>query len=182
MLTLAELMTLQPPRRSIHWVAFDLEEYGLVGSKTCAQSWRRAGRKIHLMLSLEMLGYFSSAPESQQYPIKALGRIHPSRGNFTALIGNGLTLPAMINLQRKLARSGAPCCWLPVVNKGKFIPATRRSDHAPFWDAGYPAILVTDTADLRNPHYHSASDQIETLDIAAMAKVTQGLAMGLRSL
>ena len=51
-----------------------------------------------------------------------------------------------------------------------------------FWDAGYPAILVTDTADLRNPHYHSASDQIETLDIAAMAKVTQGLAMGLRSL
>lgn len=182
LLLLAELLTLLPPRRSVHWVAFDLEEYGLIGSKACAQSWLAQKKPLHLMLSLEMLGYFSSAPQSQQYPLAALSRFYPSTGDFIALIGNGSTLLDLIRLKRHLKQSGAPCEWLPVLNQGRQIPATRRSDHAPFWDAGYPAILVTDTADLRNPHYHSDSDRIETLNLTSMAKVAQGLAAGLRRL
>jgi aminopeptidase YwaD len=179
MLVLAELMSAHPARRSIHWVAFDLEEYGLVGSTTCAQSWLAEQRSLHLMLSLEMLGYFSEAANSQQYPLPALSRLYPNRGDFIALIGNGPTLTKMITLKQCLKRAGAPCQWLPVINRGRQLPETRRSDHAPFWDAGYPAVLVTDTANLRNPHYHSASDCIETLDIPAMARITQGLAAGL---
>lgn len=182
LLALAELMNAYPPRRTIHWVAFDLEEYGLVGSTACAQSWQAAGRAIHVMLSLEMLGYFSTAPQSQRYPLAALSRLYPSTGDFIALIGNGATLTKMRHLKKHLKQAGAPCQWLPVINKGKQIPATRRSDHAPFWDAGYPAILVTDTADLRNPHYHTASDCIETLNVPTMGKITQGLAAGLRRL
>ncbi len=181
MLALAELMSTQPARRTIYWVAFDLEEYGLVGSSTCAQSWRAEARSLHLMLSLEMLGYFSPTA-SQHYPLNLLSRIYPSTGDFVALIGNVATLPKMIRLKQSLKSAGAPCQWLPVLNQGRHIPATRRSDHAPFWDAGYPAILVTDTADLRNPHYHSESDCIETLNLPTMARITQGLMTGLRQL
>jgi len=179
LLAIAEILSTNPPRRPIHFVAFDLEEYGLVGSTTCAQSWKAQQRPIHLMLSLEMLGYFTTKPDSQAYPLSALNRIYPSTGSFIALIGNGPTLLQMIKLQSHLKRAKAPCQWLPVINKGRQLPETRRSDHAPFWDAGYPAIMVTDTANLRNPHYHTASDRIETLNVDMMAKIAQGLATGL---
>ncbi|MFK8182247.1 MAG: M20/M25/M40 family metallo-hydrolase [Phormidesmis sp.] len=175
LLVLAELMHASPPQRTIHFVAFDMEEYGLGGSIACAQHWQTQQRSLHLMLSLEMLGYFTNKPNSQQYPLKALGRIYPSTGDFLALVGNAAAIPAMSRLKKSLQRSGSPCQWLPVVNQGKQIPAVRRSDHAPFWDAGYSAILVTDTAELRNPHYHTAADTFETLDIERMGAIAQGL-------
>jgi Zn-dependent M28 family amino/carboxypeptidase len=59
---------------------------------------------------------------------------------------------------------------------------TRRSDHAPFWDRGYRAIMVTDTANLRNPHYHKASDRIETLNLDFLTGVCRGLEIGIRYL
>jgi hypothetical protein len=63
-----------------------------------------------------------------------------------------------------------------------FLPVTRLSDHSPFWDAGYPAAMVTDTAFLRNPHYHKLSDTLETLDLAFLSGVCRGLRQGLGSL
>ncbi len=175
MLAIAELLSRQTPKRSIHFVAFDLEEYGLVGSTACAQSWKQAQRPLHLMLSLEMLGYFSDDSRSQQYPLDLLSNVYPDTGNFIALIGNEKTVLKMMAIKRQLKRTGAPCQWLPVVNQGKQIPPTRYSDHAPFWDAGYAAMMVTDTAHLRNPHYHTASDKVETLDLEMMANITLGL-------
>jgi len=179
LLVLAELLAHAQPRRSVYLVAFDLEEYGLVGSTTCARAWKAEGRPLHLMLSLEMLGYFSDEARSQKYPLPALSRLYPDTGNFIALIGNASTIPKMLNLKRQLKKSGAPCQWLPVTSKGNSLPATRRSDHAPFWDKGYPAILITDTADLRNPHYHKASDRIETLNVEMMSAIAKGLANSL---
>ena len=175
LLWLAERLSQTQPRRSVHFVAFDLEEYGLLGSTACATAWKEQGRSLYLMLSLEMLGYFSNERRSQQYPLPALSRIYPNTGNFIALIGNAATIPKMMRLKRQLKTADAPCQWLPVVDSGKALPATRRSDHAPFWDRGYPALLVTDTADLRNPHYHQLSDRIETLNIEMMAKIARGL-------
>ena len=175
LLVLAELFAQTQPRRTVYLVAFDLEEYGLLGSVACARAFKRAGKPLHLMLSLEMLGYFSNEARSQKYPLPALSRLYPNTGNFIALVGNATTIPKMMQLKRQLKKAGAPCQWLPVLNQGNQLPATRRSDHAPFWDEGFPAILVTDTADLRNPHYHKASDRIETLDIKKMASITQGL-------
>jgi hypothetical protein len=66
--------------------------------------------------------------------------------------------------------------------RGRVLPDTRRSDHAPFWDLGYPAFMVTDTAEMRNPHYHAASDRIETLDIDFLVAVCTGLIAALREL
>ena len=178
---LSELRPEQQPNRSVHFVAFDLEEYGLVGSTTCAKAWRSQNKSIYLMLSLEMLGYFTQAPGSQRYPLDALSKLYPDAGNFIALIGNAKTIPQMRRLKKCLRSAGAPCQWLPVINQGKQIPPTRNSDHSPFWDEGYSALMVTDTAHLRNPHYHTATDTIDTLDIDMMAKITQGLAAYLLS-
>lgn len=180
LLVLAELLSQMQPLRSVHLVAFDLEEYGLVGSTACAKAWKAQGRSLYLMLSLEMLGYFLGEGRSQKYPLPALSRLYPDTGNFIALIGNATTIPKMMRLKRYLKKAGAPCQWLPVINKGHQLPATRRSDHAPFWDEGYSALLVTDTAELRNPHYHKNSDRLETLDIGMMAAITVGLFNNLR--
>jgi hypothetical protein len=66
--------------------------------------------------------------------------------------------------------------------KGQMVPDTRRGDHAAFWDRGYRAIMVTDTADMRNPHYHRPSDRIETLDFDFLTRVCEGLIQAIREL
>ncbi|MEL6777857.1 MAG: M20/M25/M40 family metallo-hydrolase [Cyanobacteria bacterium J06597_16] len=177
MLALAALLSHSEgqPKRSVYLVAFDLEEYGLVGSRHFAAEWRAQNKPLHLMLSLEMLGYFSNEPDSQRYPLDVLSRFYPSVGNFVALVGNAATIPKMMTIKRHMKRANMPCQWLPVVNRGQQIPRVRDSDHSPFWDLGYPAVMVTDTANLRSPHYHQASDTLETLDIPVMANLTLGL-------
>lgn len=62
---------------------------------------------------------------------------------------------------------------------GALVPAARLSDHAPFWDLGFPALLITDTAFLRNPNYHRISDSLETLDMDFMTRVCEGVVRGL---
>ena len=78
--------------------------------------------------------------------------------------------------------SGLPIETLSVPGNGMLIPAVRLSDHSPFWDLGYPALMVTDTSFYRNPHYHSATDTIETLDLEFMAKVCEGVVRGILGL
>lgn len=133
------------------------------------------------MMSLEMLGYISHQPNSQRYPA-GLKYFYPGQGDFIALIGNLKAIPIMNRFCRTLKSEHAPCEWLPVPLEGKPLPITRRSDHAPFWDDGYPAIMMTDTADLRNPHYHQASDTIETLDLDFMANITTGLTQEIKAI
>jgi Zn-dependent M28 family amino/carboxypeptidase len=133
------------------------------------------------MISLEMLGYCNPAPGSQRYPA-GLQYIYPDRGNFIALVGNLTAIPDLIRLSRRIRKSGTPSEWLPVPNRGLIVPQTRLSDHAHFWDRGYRAMMVTDTAFMRNPHYHQASDRIETLDLDFLTGVCHGLEAGIRSL
>lgn len=182
LLELARYFSAHPPRSTVHLVAFDLEEYGLSGSRVYAAGLKQQGVRLRLMLSLEMLGFCNTAPGSQRYPAKFLEKIYPNRGDFIALIGQWQSLPDLLRLQRAFRKAGAPCQWLPMVNQGKILPDTRRSDHAPFWDLGYPAVLVTDTADLRSPHYHQSSDRIETLDLNFLTRVCHGLMLGLENL
>jgi Zn-dependent M28 family amino/carboxypeptidase len=184
LLEFARLFALQPTKYPIRLVAFDMEEYGLVtasGSSEYAAELRQQKQPLRLMISLEMLGYCNSAPGSQRYPT-GLKYLYPNQGNFIALIGNLRTIPDMINLRRNIHKVGMPSEWLPVPNRGKILPLTRLSDHAHFWDQGYPAMMVTDTAMLRNPHYHKASDTIETLDLDFLTSVCRGLGLGLRCL
>ncbi len=181
LLELARHFAQDPCDAPVWLVAFDLEERGLVGSTAYARFLKQKRQPLRLMLSLEMLGYCDPRPGSQHYPA-GLERFYPNRGDYIGLIGNWLTLPDLMRLQRSMNSVGIPCQWLPVGQTGRLLPATRRSDHAPFWDEGYRAILVTDTAQFRNPHYHKLSDRVETLDLEFLTGVCRGLIAGLQHL
>ncbi|MEK0179028.1 MAG: M20/M25/M40 family metallo-hydrolase [Oscillatoriales cyanobacterium] len=181
LLELAAEFASNPLKYPVKLVAFDMEESGYFGSKDYADKLKAQKQSLRLMISLEMLGYCNHNPNSQKYPT-GLKYFYPNSGNFIALIGNLRTVPDLINLSDKIRKSGQLCEWLPVPNRGLIVPDTRRSDHAPFWDNGYPAIMVTDTANMRNPHYHQASDRIETLDLDFLAGVCGGLIEAIRHL
>ena len=181
LLELARIFAGNRARYPLRLVAFDLEETGLLGSKAYAEELKQKGESLRLMISLEMLGYCDSSPGSQGYPSK-LKYFYPDRGDFIALIGNFATIFDLMHLSWHIKKSGVPCEWLPVPFSGEMVPDTRRSDHAPFWDVGYPALMVTDTANMRNPNYHRPSDTIETLDLDFFSGVCQGLVASIRSL
>jgi Zn-dependent M28 family amino/carboxypeptidase len=182
LMELARSFAAQPARSPLRFVAFDLEEYGLLGSKHYAAQLKQQQEPLRLMISLEMLGYCTRTPGSQKYPA-GLQSFYPDRGDFIALIGNLRTIPDLLSLSKMMRKVGKIGCeWLPAGNRGMVVPATRLSDHAPFWDVGYPAIMITDTAFLRNPHYHQQSDRLETLDLDFMASACQGLMAWIRSL
>jgi Zn-dependent M28 family amino/carboxypeptidase len=174
LLELARGISDMPLHRPIWLVAFDLEEQGLLGSRVYAQHLKDHQQPLRLMISLEMLGYCSQAARSQRYPA-FLGKIYPDRGNFIGLIGNGAAIGDLIRLHRCMRRKHVPCKWLPVGRRGLLVPDTRRSDHAPFWDQGYRAVMITDTANLRNPHYHRLTDTLDTLDLNFLTGVCQGI-------
>ncbi|WP_293156999.1 MULTISPECIES: M20/M25/M40 family metallo-hydrolase [unclassified Microcoleus] len=181
LLELARAIALQPLKYPVQLVAFDMEESGCWGSRHHAAKYKQRQQSIRLMISLEMLGYCDRTPNSQSYPA-GLKYFYPNIGNFIALIGNLRTVRDMITLSRNIRKVGQDCEWLPVPNRGLIVPDTRRSDHAPFWDNGYPAIMVTDTANMRNPHYHQPSDKIETLDLDFLTGVCGGLIEAIRYL
>ncbi|MBD1837063.1 M20/M25/M40 family metallo-hydrolase [Coleofasciculus sp. FACHB-64] len=181
LLELARIFAAEPIKYPVRLVAFDMEEYGMLGSQQYAADLKQQGQSLRLMLSLEMLGYCNSAPGSQRYPA-GLERFYPNRGDYIALIGNLPTIPDLIHLSRNIRKVGVPSEWLPVPNKGLIVSSTRLSDHSPFWDLGYKAMMVTDTAFMRNPHYHQPSDTIETLDLNFLTGVCRGLASGISHL
>jgi Zn-dependent M28 family amino/carboxypeptidase len=181
LLELARHFAADPAPSPLWLVAFDLEERGMIGSRAYARFLRQQRQPLRLMLSLEMLGYRDPTPGSQRYPA-GLEKLYPNRGDYIGLIGNWPTWGDLLKLQRYFQKAGIPCCWLLAGQRGLILPATRLSDHSPFWDAGYPAVMVTDTAFLRNPHYHKLSDTLETLDPDFLTGVCQGLMAGIRLL
>ena len=180
LLEMARAFHAEPARHPIRLVAFDFEEtsYDRAGSTHYARSLKD---QLRLMISLEMLGYCVSTPNSQIYPI-GLKYFYPNQGNFIGLIGNLKSIPDLIHLRRSIRQAEVNCELLPVPNQGKILSLTRRSDHAPFWDRGDRALMITDTADLRNPNYHKASDRLETLDLDFLTGICHGLITGIRSL
>jgi Zn-dependent M28 family amino/carboxypeptidase len=181
LLELARLFAATPARHPVRLIAFDLEEYGMVGSSQYAAEIHQQDHPLRLMVSLEMLGYCSQEPNSQTYP-PGLKYLYPDRGDFIALIGNASTISDLMHLHRAIRNGGTPAQWLPAGVAGQFIPSTRLSDHSPFWDCGYRAMMITDTAFMRNPHYHQPSDRLETLDLGFLAGVCWGLFQGLQTL
>ncbi|MCA6502855.1 MAG: M28 family peptidase [Pseudanabaena sp. M135S2SP2A07QC] len=180
LLELTEYFSANPLKYPVQLIAFDMEEYGLSGSHAYANKLKNEKQKLRLMISLEMLGYCDRSPNSQHYPA-GLDKFYPNTGDFIGLIGSIPTIPDLIHLQHHM-KSTVPCEWLPAGWRGLVIPDTRRSDHAPFWDAGYKALMVTDTANMRNPHYHKSSDRLETLDLEFLTNVCQGLIVGIKAL
>jgi Zn-dependent M28 family amino/carboxypeptidase len=147
-----------------------------MGSRVYARRAKDRGDNIRGMLCLEMVGYYCHGPDSQPlpFPLKYLG--YPTTGNFIALVSDRRSRPLLAALKNSLKSS----CHLPVSAiaipfGGHILPESRLSDHANFWDQGYHAIMLTDTAFLRNPHYHGPRDVLTNLDFDAMVELTLGL-------
>lgn len=184
LLELARLLAKEPPP-GLRLVAFCPEEppayrTSAMGSFVYAQSLNNAKARITGMICLEMLGYFSDAPGSQSYPLPFMKLLYPDRGNFIALVGNLRSTP----WTRKVRNAFATVTDLPVetLNGPSLVVGIDFSDHWSFNQFGYPALMATDTAFYRNPHYHLASDTPATLDYARLAQVVTGLAGAIRAM
>lgn len=168
------------PRRTVQFVGFNLEEpqdvVGTyrVGSARFADSARAERRRYDGALVLEMVGYTDQRPDSQQVPPFVFKRV-PDSGTFIVAVGDGRSRPLLRGFERSSQRH-TPDLTLVTYGarlRGWTLPLTRLSDNASFWDRGYPALMITDTAFLRNPHYHMDSDSADTLDYEFMAKVAR---------
>jgi hypothetical protein len=184
LMELARLLAGHPPA-GLRLVAFCPEEPPAyrtrnMGSYHYAQSLKKANARVQGMICLEMIGYFVDAPGSQSYPLPLMNILYPDRGDFIAMVGNLRSIP----WTRKARNAFARATDLPAetLNAPALIVGIDFSDHWSFNKFGYPALMVTDTAFYRNPHYHQPSDTPETLDYARAAKVVTGLAGAIREL
>lgn len=181
LLEVARVVSTQRWRLPLEFVVFNLEELGMIGSARYAQELRRARVAVAGMLSLEMVG-FTESQGLQHYPWFLKGR-YPAMGTYLGLAANhrsGALLKTVAQAMRSV--EGLPIETMTLPGNGWLFPEARLSDHSPFWDAGYPALLVTDTSFFRNPHYHQPSDTVATLDLNFLTKVTQGLVRVVESL
>jgi hypothetical protein len=176
-LELARSFAARWPARTLRLVAFVNEEppwfqTGLMGSTVYARRCRERGEQVVAMLALETIGYYSDRPGSQSYP-PPLARYYPDVGNFIGFVGNmssGRLASRCVESFRRHAAFPSEGTRAP-----GWIQGLGWSDHWSFWQAGYPAVMVTDTAPFRYPHYHSPADTPEKVDYDRLARVVAGL-------
>jgi Zn-dependent M28 family amino/carboxypeptidase len=182
LLEAARLLSRARLRSELLFCAFNLEELNMIGSTYFAKKLKAAEVKVDAMISLEMIGYTDARPGNQKYPI-GLSWLYPDRGDFIGVIGNWNSSSLLRRFTRQMRQvPGLPVETLSVPGNGGLVPAVRLSDHSPFWDLGYPALMVTDTSFFRNPHYHGPRDTLDTLNLDFMAKVCAGVIRGVLGL
>ena len=179
MLEIARLLAANPLARSVRFLAFVNEEAPFfytweMGSHRYARRAHERGEQITAMLSLETLGYYSDDKGSQQYPNPVFAWLYPDTGNFIGFVGN----LASRKLVRQCLGSFREHSAFP--SEGVSAPGTMAgihwSDHWSFWQEGYAAVMVTDTALFRYPHYHANTDTPDKIDYERLARVVAGLA------
>jgi Zn-dependent M28 family amino/carboxypeptidase len=184
LLVLAQAFATRQPERTIRFVAFANEELGFqteaMGSLVYAKRCRERGERIVGMLSLETMGYYTDAPDSQAFPASFLRWLYPTTGNYVAFIGNMASRPLVsrtIESFRRHTPFPAQGTALPDA-----IPGVGWSDQWAFWQMGYPALMVSDTAPFRYVHYHTPKDTPDQLNYDAFARVVVGLRSALADL
>ena len=177
MLEISRYFAKNAPPATVRFVAFVNEEPPFfrtdqMGSRVYAKMARARGDKIRVMISLETIGYYTDRPGSQQYPAP-LNWFYPDRGNFIGFVsdlGSRSIMHRAVAAFRGHSDFPLECCatW-------SGIPGVDWSDHGAFWDEGYSAFMVTDTAPYRYPHYHMPTDTPDKVDYAALARVSSGM-------
>ncbi len=166
LLEAAERLKNIPLSQPIWLIAFCLEEQGLLGSTAFATRLRKMKQRIRGAIILECVGYARHEDGSQRQPTGVPIPV-PTVGNFLGIVGNepSRSLVAAVEQSAKHSVPAFQTLTLTVPGCGEKLPDVRRSDHAAFWDKGFPAVMLTDTANFRNPHYHQPTDRIETLNL-----------------
>jgi Peptidase family M28 len=178
LLALARRFAGKPTGKTLRFVAFVNEEPPFfqtdeMGSFVYAKRCRERGDKITAMISLETIGYFSDEPGSQKYPAPGFGLLYPKKGNFIGFASDTQSrelLRVAVAAFRKTEKLPCEGAALPPA-----IPGIGWSDHWAFWQCGYPALMVTDTAPFRYPHYHEPTDTPDKLDYDRFALVVSGM-------
>jgi Peptidase family M28 len=175
-LEIARLLRSRPTPRTLKLVFFDQEETGLLGSFAFAAQPDNLANLVGV-INLEMVGYACTTPGCQKYPDGLPKELTQSglrdRGDFVGVIGDQEHLPLLQAFQSASRPNLPPVLTVPIPLKGILTPDVLRSDHAAFWAKGIGAVMVGDTGNFRNPHYHQPSDTPETLDRAFFAGAAQ---------
>jgi Zn-dependent M28 family amino/carboxypeptidase len=163
----------------LEFVAYALEEPPFFGTKDMGSYYHaerlvRENVPVDYMVCLEMIGYFSDQEHSQEYPLAILRWFLPDTGDFIAAIGNNSS--RFVTSQYRDALENATSMQCVTFNTfSSLVPGADFSDHRNYWHFGMPAIMITDTAFMRNKNYHSEDDTIDTLDFERMAMVVTGV-------
>jgi hypothetical protein len=173
LLELARLLGSENLQRPVMLVAYANEEppfFGseLMGSAIHANSLATTGRRVSGMICLEMIGYYSSR---QNWPNQLFALMYPSKGDFIGVAGGWSDRRLARSVKRAIATSGG----IRVVSFSGLRETSDASDQRNYWAHGWPAVIVTDTAFLRNPNYHTVHDTADTLDYRKMARVMDGV-------
>jgi Zn-dependent M28 family amino/carboxypeptidase len=171
---LAQAFATSPPPLRVELVAYTLEEYGLGGSQTHAAYLAQTQKAVRAMFSLEMLGFFTDAPNSQKLPVSLLKPLYPSTGNFIAVIGRW-DEPWLLRRIKSAMQAHGGGLDVRSINAPTTLRGIAFSDHASYWKHDFPAVMVTDTAFYRNPGYHTAQDTADTLDYGRMSQVVRAV-------
>jgi Zn-dependent M28 family amino/carboxypeptidase len=176
-LELAQRLARTPRARTIRFVAFVNEEPPFfqtehMGSAVYANAAKARGDRIAGMLSLETMGYYSDEPGSQRYPAP-MGALYPDVGNFIGFVANVGSARLLLQARRAFKQRTSFPVQSAAAPAG--IPGVGWSDHWSFWQAGYPAMMVTDTAPFRYPWYHTPDDTPDKIDYDSLAHVVDGL-------
>jgi Zn-dependent M28 family amino/carboxypeptidase len=180
----AKMLKNRNTKRTIRFVSFVNEEPPSfqtedMGSLVYARDAKSRGDDIRAAIILEMVGYYSDEPGSQTYP-PFIGFFYPDRGNYAAVVGKLKYFKLVREVRNRFRKNSA----FPVESLAapEFVPGLDFSDHWSFWQAGYPAVMVTDTSFYRNRNYHRQTDTPETLNYVYMAEVIRGMAQVLAEL
>ncbi|MFB2893815.1 M28 family peptidase [Aerosakkonemataceae cyanobacterium BLCC-F50] len=180
-LEVARLLSKFPTARTLKIAFFDLEEKGLLGSSAFANQPENL-TNLQGVIVLDMVGFACHTPGCQQYP-PGLPITPPSdKGDFLAVIGDVESPQLLAAFNNKNSSDLPPVITLPIPLKGIATPDLLRSDHAPFWMRGIGAVLITDTANFRSPHYHKPTDKPDTIDQEFFTGVAQIVANGTATL
>lgn len=182
LLELARLLKESPPRKKITLVAFANEEppfYGStnMGSMVYAASLKAKNTPVDFMVALEMIGYFSKE-RIQRYPLPGMSLFYPKTADFIGVAGNFRSWGTVSQLKKGIRKHSRIDVQTMVGPES--IGGINLSDNLSFWHHGYRAVMVTDTAFFRSPHYHLETDTPDTLDFDSMAEVILGLFHTLR--
>ncbi len=177
LLEIARILAAHPPA-ALRMVWFCLEEpptyrTSNMGSYYYAKFLKNIKQTLTGMICLEMIGFFSDRPGSQKFPLPFMDRLYPSTGNFIAIVGNTKSKPFTMDVKNAFTKgTNLPC---ETLNAPCLVVGIDFSDHWSFYKMGYKAVMVTDTAFYRNPHYHRPTDLPSTLDYDRSAQVVDGV-------
>jgi Zn-dependent M28 family amino/carboxypeptidase len=180
MLQVARQVRAMKLTRPVRFIAFNLEEENLLGSFAYTALLRKNREAIHGAIVLECVGYASHQHNSQKIP-PGVPIAVPTTGNFLAVIGNERSRDLTGSITQVM-KSHLPIVPLVVPDNGEKLPDTRRSDHTSFWERSFPAVMLTDTANFRNPHYHRSTDTLDTLSLDFIASVADGVTAAVMAL